>query len=265
MECEKIIFDILSRLDVEYESPTQIGELEYECLTMLSKLEAECSEALIRIGLELLERSDKSEDIEYKFQLVLQALAKCHHPGVLELNIAALGSEKTRDKEAYIELLATSENPQAIPALIHALKADDSTGVEEGWVRYKAIKVLHLLGAKEVASIIIPYVKDSAYRVRGAAIDLLVNFDVCEAAPIFVEQLNQEEDPINLEKIISSLMFWKRTESLFELREILASDWVSNDKDLQTKVSHAINALESLIDRSHCKSATKPLSERRSP
>jgi HEAT repeat protein len=248
MECEKIIFDILSRLDVEYENPTQIGELEYECLTLLSQLDAECSEALMRTGQNLLDRSDQSEDIEYKFQLVLQALAKRHHPGALEINIAAVSSEKTRDKEAYIELLATFENPLAIPVLIHAIKVDDSTGEEEGWVRSKAIEVLRRLGAKEAASMIIPYIMDCAYRVRKAAIEFLVNLNIGEAVPIFVDQLSQEEDPINLEKLIFGLVSWKRTDTLPELRELLASDWVRNDQTLQKKVLDAISALE-FIDR----------------
>lgn len=247
MECKKVISDILGSLDVEYESPTQIGNLEYECLTMLCQLGSEYSETLMQTGQELLERCEESEDIEYKFQLVLDSLAERCHPGALELNITALISEKTRDKEAYIDLLATFENPLAIPALVHAIKADDSTGEQEGGIRYKAIELLHILGAKEVTSMIIPYVKDSAYRVRGSAIDFLVNFDIREVAPIFVDQLGLEEYPTNLEKLISGLVSWKWTDTLPELRELLASDWVRNDKTLQTTVSNAILALE-LVD-----------------
>ncbi|AFZ24526.1 hypothetical protein Cylst_2296 [Cylindrospermum stagnale PCC 7417] len=243
MGCKKVIFDILSGLNVEYESPTKIGNLEYECLTKLYQLGSECSETLMQTGQELLERCEESEDIEYKFQLVLDSLAKRCHPGALELNIAALVSEKTRDKEAYINLLATFKNPLAISALVHAIKADDSTGEEEGGIRYKAIELLHLLGAKEVTSMIIPFVKDSAYRVRESAIDFLVKFDIREVAPIFVDQLAQEEYPINLAKLISGLVSWKWTDTLPELRELLASDWVRNDKTLQTTVSNAILAL----------------------
>lgn len=246
MNCKKVISEIINMLDVDYESSTQIGELEYKCLTMLSRIEDECSEALMQIGQDLLERSNESEDIEYKFQLTLQALAQRHQPGALELNIAALLSEKTRDKEAYIELLATFENPQAIPALIHAIKTDNSAGEEEGLVRYKAIEVLRLVGTKEAASIIIPYVKDSAYRVRRASIKLLLNFDISEAAPILAEWLSQEEDPTNLEELISALVHWKHTDSLPELKELLTSDWVHNDKALQAKVSEAILALEAI-------------------
>jgi len=233
-------------LDVDYESPTQINELEYKCLTMLCQIEDECSEALMQVGQDLLERSNESEDIEYKFQLTLQALAIRHQPGALELNIAALLSEKSIDKEAYIELLATFKNPQAIPALIHAIKTDNSDGEEEGLVRYKAIEVLRLVGTKEVASIIIPYVKDSAYRVRRAAIQLLLKFDISESVPILAEWLSQEEDPNNLEELISALVHWKHTDSLPELRELLASDWVHNDKALQRSVSEAILALEAI-------------------
>jgi len=233
-------------LDVDYESPTQINELEYKCLTMLCQIEDECSEALMQVGQDLLERSNESEDIEYKFQLTLQALAIRNQPGALELNLAALLSEKTIDKEAYIELLATFKNPQAIPALIHAIKTDNSDGEEEGLVRYKAIEVLRLVGTKEVASIIIPYVKDSAYRVRRAAIQLLLKFDISESVPILAEWLSQEEDPNNLEELISALVHWKHTDSLPELRELLASDWVHNDKALQRSVSEAILALEAI-------------------
>jgi HEAT repeat protein len=246
MNCKKVISEILNMLDVDYESPTQINELEYNCLTMLSQIEDECSEALMQVGQDLLERSNESEDIEYKFQLTLQALAIRHQPGALELNIAALLSEKTIDKEAYIELLATFKNPQAIPALIHAIKTDNSDGEEEGLVRYKAIEVLRLVGTKEVASIIIPYVKDSAYRVRRAAIQLLLKFDISESVPILAEWLSQEEDPNNLEELISALVHWKHTDSLPELRELLASDWVHNDKALQRSVSEAILALEAI-------------------
>jgi HEAT repeat protein len=246
MNCKKVISEILNMLDVDYESPTQINELEYKCLTMLCQIEDECSEALMQVGQDLLERSNESEDIEYKFQLTLQALAIRHQPGALELNIAALLSEKTIDKEAYIELLATFKNPQAIPALIHAIKTDNSDGEEEGLVRYKAIEVLRLVGTKEVASIIIPYVKDSAYRVRRAAIQLLLKFDISESVPILAEWLSQEEDPNNLEELISALVHWKHTDSLPELRELLASDWVHNDKALQRSVSEAILALEAI-------------------
>jgi HEAT repeat protein len=246
MNCKKVIAEILNMLDVDYESPTQINELEYKCLTMLCQIEDECSEALMQVGQDLLERSNESEDIEYKFQLTLQALAIRHQPGALELNIAALLSEKTIDKEAYIELLATFKNPQAIPALIHAIKTDNSAGEEEGLVRYKAIEVLRLVGTKEVASIIIPYVKDSAYRVRRASINFLLNFDISEAAPIVAEWLSQEEDPTNLEELISALVHWKHTDSLPELRELLTSDWVDNDKALQRSVSEAILALEAI-------------------
>jgi len=246
MNCEKVIDGILSMLDVDYESPTQINELEYNCLTMLSQIEDECSEALLQFGQDLLERSNESEDIEYKFQLILQALAIRHQPGALELNIAALLSENTRDKEAYIELLATFKNSQAIPALIHAIKMDNSVGEEEGLVRCKAIEVLCLVGTKEVASIIIPYVKDSAYRVRRASLNFLLNFDISEAAPIVAEWLSQEEDPTNLEELISALVHWKHTDSLPELRELLTSDWVDNDKALQRSVSEAILALEAI-------------------
>ena len=246
MNCKKVISEILNMLDVDYESPTQINELEYKCLTMLCQIEDECSEALMQVGQDLLERSNESEDIEYKFQLTLQALAIRHQPGALELNIAALLSEKTIDKEAYIELLATFKNPQAIPALIHAIKTDNSDGEEEGLVRYKAIEVLRLVGTKEVASTIIPYVKDSAYRVRRAAIQLLIKFDISESVPILAEWLSQEEDPNNLEELISALVHWKHTDSLPELRELLASDWVHNDKALQRSVSEAILALEAI-------------------
>lgn len=244
MECEEIIYNALSRLDVEYESPSQVGELEYECLNLLFQLEPECSQALVQMGQELLDHANASEDIEYKFQLVLQALARRQQPDALTLNIEALLSGKTRDKEAYVELLATFENPHAIPALLHAIKADDSIGEEEGQVRHKAIYVLGRLGAKKVASEIVPYVKDSAYRVRSAAIDFLVNFDIREATPVLIDQLREEEDPTNLEKLIFVLVSWKQTEAIHTLQNLLSSDWIRNDKALERKISDAISILD---------------------
>ena len=240
MNCKEVISEILYMLDGDYESFTQMNELEYKCLTRLSQLEDECSEVLMQVGQDLLERSNESEDMEYKFLLILQTLALRQQPGALELNIAALLSEKTIDKEAYIDLLATFKNPQAIPALIHAIKTDHSAGEDEGLVRYKAIEVLGLVGAKEVASIIIPYVKDSAYRVRRASIQFLRKFDIAEAASILAKWLSQEENLTNLEVLISALVHWKHTDSLPELRELLTSDWVCNDKGLQTNVSEGI-------------------------
>ena len=41
---------------------------------------------------------------------------------------------------------------------------------------------------------IIPYVKDSVDRVRSVAIDFLLDLDVHEAAPVFIEQLSKEDD-----------------------------------------------------------------------
>jgi hypothetical protein len=57
---------------------------------MLDELTAECSEALLQTGQELLNRSDESDDGEYKFQVVLQALVSRDQPGALELNAEAL-------------------------------------------------------------------------------------------------------------------------------------------------------------------------------
>ncbi len=244
MECKKLIWDILSRLDAEYESPAQVSELDYECLTMLDELAAECSEALLQTGQELLNHSDESDDGEYKFQVVLQALVSRDQPGALELNAEALVSKKTQDKEAYVELLESFEDPRTVPALMYAIEADHSTGEEEGGVRYKAINALRRVGAKEVASMIIPYVQDQAYRVRGAAIEFLISFNIHEAAPIFVDQLAEEEIPSNLEKLIDGLVSWKQTDALPVLRELLASDWVRNNQALQAAVSYGILTLE---------------------
>ncbi|MBD2768907.1 HEAT repeat domain-containing protein [Hymenobacter sp. BT664] len=246
MNCEKVIAGILGMLDVDYESPAQMNELVNKCSTMLSQLAEECSETLLQFGQDLLERSNESEDMKYKFQLILKSLAQRHQPGALELNIAALLSRNIRDKEAYIDLIETFKSSRAIPALIHAIKTDNSVGEDEGLVRYKAIEALCSVGTKEVASIIIPYVKDSVYRVRGAAINFLRKFDISEAAPVIAEWLSQEENPTNLEYCIAALVHWKQTGSLPELREILTSGWIYNDKDLQRSVSEGILALEAI-------------------
>jgi hypothetical protein len=91
---------------------------------------------------------------------------------------------------------------------------------------------------------IIPYVKDSVDRVRSVAIDFLLDLDVHEAAPAFIEQLSKEDDLDNLEKLISGLVSWKRTDSLPILRDILASDWVKADEELQVVVKDCYSGLE---------------------
>lgn len=246
MKCEKTIIEILSRLDLKYENPEHIGDIEYECISSLSRLKVECSEALKKIGETLLDRSDESEDAEYKLQLVLQALVNLKHSSTLELVIKSLLSEKTCDKEVYIEILAMFKDPKVIPALMHTIESDLSTGVEEGLVRSKAIDLLNHLKAEEVALRIIPYVKDPAHRVRSVAIDFLVNLSIREASSIFAAQLLEEEDPFNLEKLISGLVSWKQADILPKLKELSVHSWVHNDRSLQTNILDAITKLEAI-------------------
>jgi len=247
MECEQIICDLLDRMGFKFENSTQLVESWNEYLRMLCKLGDECSDALIQIGQELLAQVDEVEwTIEYKLWMVLLAIARRNQPGALELTADALVSEKTRRKEEYVDILDGFEDPRAIPALMYAIEVDRSTGDMGGWTRCKAIKALLRLDAKEAASMIIPYIKDSVDRVRSAAIKFLIALNIGEAAPIFIEQLGEEDDPDNLENLISGLVLWKQTESLPLLRDILASDWIQADEELGVVVKDAISALETI-------------------
>jgi hypothetical protein len=49
----------------------------------------------------------------------------------------------------------------------------------------------------------------------------LISFNIHEAAPIFIDQLAEEEIPSNLEKLIDGLVSWKQTDTLPVLRELL--------------------------------------------
>lgn len=245
MECEKIVHDILDGMGFQFDKPEQLIESWNKCLRMLCQLGDECSDALMRIGQELLDRvGGKESEIEDKLWMLLEAIARRNQSGALELTAAALVSEKTRRKEEYVDILDRFEDPHAIPALVYAVEVDRSTGDMGGFTRYKAINALLGLNAKEAASIIIPHVQDSVERVRSAAIDFLLDLDVHEAAPVFIEQLAKEDDLDNLEKLISGLVSWKRTDSLPILRDILASDWVQADEDLQVVFKDAISGLE---------------------
>lgn len=245
MQCEKIIHQTLDAMGFKFEKPHQLVESWNKCLRILCQLGEECSDALMQIGKELLNSVNRdASEIEDKLWMVLEAIARRNQSGALELTAAALFNEKTKRKEEYVDILARFEDGRAIPALIHAVKADCSTGDMGGWTRYKAINALLRLEAREAALMIIPYVKDSVDRVRSVAIDFLLDLDVHEAAPAFIEQLSKEDDLDNLEKLISGLVSWKRTDSLPILRDILASDWVKADEELQVVVKDAISGLE---------------------
>jgi HEAT repeat protein len=203
----------------------------------------------MRIGQDLLDRVDESEsEIEEKLWMVLEAIAGRSQAGALELIVSALVSEKTRRKEQYVDLLDRFEDPRTIPALMYAVEADFSTGEMGGWIRSKAINALLRLKATEAASMIIPYVKDSIDQVRSVAIKFLIDLNVLESAPVFVEQLAKEDDPDNFEDLISGLVLWKRTESLPVLANLLASDWVQADEDMKVVVKDAILELEQIRD-----------------
>ncbi len=247
MECEKIIHTTLDNMGFQFETPDQLVESWNKCLKILCQLDEECSDALKRIGQELLESVDQNEPkIEEKLWMVLEAIAGRSQSGALELTVLALFSEKTRRKEQYVDLLDRFEDPRTIPALMYAVESDCSTGEMGGWTRSKAIDALLRLKAKEAATMIIPYVKNSVDRVRGAAIKFLIGLNVSEASPVFIEQLFNEDDPDNLEDLISGLVCWKQTESLPILHNVLASDWVQDDEDLKAVVKDAILGLEKI-------------------
>lgn len=247
MECEKIIHTTLNNMGFQFETPDQLVESWNKCLKILCQLEEQCSDALMRIGQDLLDRVDESElEIEEKLWMVLEAIACRSQAGALELIVSALVSEKTRRKEQYVDLLDRFEDRRTIPALMYAVESDCSTGEMGGWIRSKAIKALLRLKATEAASMIIPYVKDSVDQVRSVAIKFLIDLNVLESAPVFVEQLAKEDDPDNFEDLISGLVLWKRTESLPVLANLLASDWVQADEDMKVVVKDAILELEQI-------------------
>lgn len=247
MECEEIIHNILNSMGFKFETPDQLVESWNKCLVTLCQLGEECSDSLIQIGQELLDHVDENDSkLEYKLWMVLEAITRRNQAGALELTAAAIFNEKTKRKEEYVDILAHFEDPQAIPALIYAIEVDHSTGDMGGWTRSKAIDALFCLNATEVASIIIPYVQDSVYRVRSSAVNFLVNLDIRSAAPIFIEQIAKENDPDNLEDLIAGLVLWQGTDSLPILKGILESNWAKADEDLRTVVEEAISDIETI-------------------
>jgi HEAT repeat protein len=109
---------------------------------------------------------------------------------------------------------------------------------------WKAKAKTIFLKEEEAATMIIPYVKDSSDRVRSSAIKFLIRINVPEAAPVFIEQLHEEDDCDNLEYLISGLVLWKQTDSLPLLRNILTSEWMENEEELKIVVNNAISNLE---------------------
>lgn len=247
MKCEDQLQDILSRLDKQSESIQERVEIWNDCLVILKQMEPECSCAFVQTAQEILRQNNPLyvQD-ERKLQLILWAISKNNKSTAIELASAALNSDKTGDKEEYVDILDNLNDPRTIPALMSALELDHSVGKLGGMARAKAINTLLLFNAQEAKYLIMLCVKDSVYRVRKAAIRFLLELDIAEAAPVFIEQLKEEDDPDNLECLIDGIICWEQTKALPALRDILSSEWVHNDEYLREIVEDAISELQAI-------------------
>lgn len=246
MKCEETILRILNSVQLECKRPEQLVESWNSCLKELCNLDEGYSSTLSHIAQKLLDELEIDQlEMEDKLWMVLEAISRRKQSDALDKTIAALFSKKTKHKEEYVDILSHLEDKRAVPALEYALKLDSSLKGE--WIRYKAINALFLLESKNSAYKIIPYVKDSVEKVRGAAIDFLVEFDIREAIPAFIDQIKAEDDPDNLESLIAGLVQWKQVEVLPVLTEILSRSWVQSEEDLTNTVEEAISILLKLV------------------
>jgi hypothetical protein len=247
MKCKDKLEDILNHLDEQADSIEQEVDTRNQCLKLLKQIEPECSGTFVQTVQEFLSQNEPLDgQAERKLQLILWAISNDNKSTVIGLASAALNSNKTRHKEKYVDILDSLEDPRTIPSLMSAIELDSSVGYWGGMARYKAINGLLMLEAQEAKSLIIPCVKDPVYRVRHAAIRFLVDLDICQAAPVFIEQLKQEEDPDNLELLIEGIVSWQQTDALPVLRDILASEWAKNDEYVGEVVEDAILDLEEI-------------------
>src|SRR5215212_4329655 len=205
--CERAIREVLDQMGFEYQYPEQLTKQWNECLKTLWSLGAECSDAFTRIAKELLNRITGLEwKDEYQLWMLLEAIASRRQPNALDLTMAALVDQKTRNKEAYIDILDRLENRRAVPVLIHFIESNSTETDAEGWARYKAVRALLRFEARQAATVILPLLSDPVDKVRNIVIKFLIDLDVREAAPALAARLSEEDDPDNFEKLVTCLV-----------------------------------------------------------
>jgi hypothetical protein len=111
-------------------------------------------------------------------------------------------------------------------------------------VRFKAIRTLLDLEAKEAVSTVMSCIADPVDKVRNITFKFLVQLDISEAAAAFVKQLPEEDDPDNMELLIEGVVAWKRTDALPTLQVLVNSDWAKYEVELGESLAAAIAALE---------------------
>jgi HEAT repeat protein len=246
MDCENSIKESLASLDVVPERTQDFLATDEKCVAQLVSLDHECSSSMARIARELLKPAREGD--EYKLQVVLRALFRRNQPEALDIIIEAIVSPDTDDKETYITYLLEFDGPRVTSTLIDfvasALPMSSDEELEDaGWALVKAIDALRYHRIDQAASAVLPRLMDKAYRVRRAAIDFLVDLDIKGAASSFIQCLDQEDDPDNMEALIGGLQKWNYAPAVPYLQRALESRLAHENDSVREALQGAIAKL----------------------
>jgi len=232
MNCRKLIYEILDGLDVDFETVNEFVQADKKSVETLKELSVTCSEQMRKITEDFLERVQEQEENEYKFQVLIRALAGRKDMQTLRILTTALLKTEAADKNTYISFIEQLNDPKTVPWVIEFLDSNELTeGNEEAVSR--AIDFLRFNQARAAAKIVISKLNDESSEVRLSAIYFLKALDVREAESNLIEQLGYEDNSENMQLIIQILKNWKTNELSSILRKLLISETIKKNSELQ--------------------------------
>lgn len=242
MSKEKEILSLVEAFLDERYSPKEFSDIEEKYINKIADLPYDYTNAIVEIAREFL-ISERLINDEYLFQLILMGLHERDSMLAFDLLKDSLISDKTKDKEAYVNLLL-SYSPEKILTLfqqvILKLKSYDEYG---GHAKQMILDKLIAWKIPLSGEIIKNALCDEAFRVKNAIISYISRNDLKDYSNDLIKSLNGSIDHSFFIEILRVLCKWNSIEALETIKKLLNNNKIAPDSMLRIELKNAYSKL----------------------
>lgn len=237
MNCEKELSKITEKfITSKFTSFEEFGLIFEETKESLKKVNKKCNRQLILLTEEFINYDKIEWQEEELIKILMVEISSRDGLDIAKLILLALGNDNIKEKNLFINLLSNLKEVNFSTLLENVIlkpsNFENNNQRESYWV-----SVFDLIGSKKIfefdASFMI-FINDQSDKIRYKALKYFgkKNFNK-NIADEFITLLEYEDDSINFELIVESLVKWQYKDAILIFQELIKSNKIANKEMIE--------------------------------